>query len=119
MEQRGEVEDREFFSEDIVLDLDLKILSEKDLEDIISVFEESIRTSIDRSILRPLINAYAIETSIQAGEKLVLRAYIEIYHRKDISREIVLKLIDEALERGYRDAESIIRRFSKRNRERT
>ncbi|MEZ0290518.1 MAG: DUF3194 domain-containing protein [Sulfolobales archaeon] len=110
--EEEEAENKTF--EEVVIGLDLGSVTRQEIEEIVSIFESSIRDHIEKSILRPLINGYIIETSIELSGSINLKVFIEVYPRKDVPRDIVYRLIDEAIESGFREAEKIIERYSKK-----
>lgn len=102
--------------EEVVLGIDIESVTHEDLASIVEAFEEGARTSITNSIYAPLINSFVIETSIEKRDSLVLKILVEVYYRRDLSREVIERLVDMAIERGFENAEKRIREVLRRSR---
>lgn len=105
---RKAVDKQENFVEEIVLGLDLEKISQEDLFYIASIFEEKVREYLEKSTISPLINSFNIVATAEVRDALSLKLEIEVFHRSDVSRELVTRLIDDIIDRSYRDTEKII-----------
>jgi hypothetical protein len=115
MEHRSrEVEDK-VFTEQVEIGINLEVFDESFLEKLITEFEDVIRRSIKEHVYSPLLNSFVIETSVEKRDSLVIKAYVELYLRKDLPRKEAEKIIDEAIEKGFRHVEDLIRRINKRD----